>query len=162
MMPMQTSTTTSPLFSATLRPDRSLRAAGGWIGLVLAGIVSVPLVVAVPEFLIPGSAGFILAGGGLTAFSLRQRRQARHEQQITVWPDQIEIATISPGEERQLRRFDPKRVKLILKRDDNERTTAMHLRHGQETIEIGAFMAINDKSSFARVFGQALRRARKN
>jgi len=32
-------TTTTPLFAATLRPDRSLRMAGGWIALVLAGIV---------------------------------------------------------------------------------------------------------------------------
>jgi uncharacterized membrane protein len=49
----------------------------------------------------------------------------------------------------------------VLTRDENERTTAMYLTHGSERIEIGAFMAVNDKSSFARAFGQALRKARR-
>lgn len=160
IMPMQTSTTTSPLFSATLRPDRSLRAAGGWIGFVIASIAAFPILIAAPEFLLPGIAGFAIAGGGLTAFSLRQRRRARLMQQIVVWADQLEITTTAPGHDKQLRRFDPKKVRLLLKRDEHERTVSMHLRHGNELIEIGAFLAPADKSSFAREFGQAMRRAR--
>ncbi|MCR6635498.1 DUF2244 domain-containing protein [Devosia sp.] len=159
-MPMQTSTTTSPLFSATLRPDRSLRAAGGWIGLAAAGILGLPFVISVPEFLLPGVLGFVIAGGVLAAFSVRQARRSRRTEQITVWPDQIEVVTSGRGQERQMRRLDPKKVRLLLDRDENERTTAMYLKHGDERIEIGAFLAINDKSSFARAFGQAVRKAR--
>ena len=159
-MPMQTSTTTSPLFSATIRPDRSLRAAGGWIGLAIAGILGLPFAIAVPEFLLPGAAGFVLAGGGLTAFSWRQARRARLVEQITVWPDQIEITSTGRGQERDMRRLDPKKVKLVLTRDENERTTAMHLTFGNERVEIGRLLAVTDKSSFARAFGQALRKAR--
>lgn len=159
-MPMQTSTTTSPLFSATLRPDRSLRAAGGWIGLVLAGILGLPLVIAVPEFLLPGILGVVIAAGGLTAFSLRQARRARLIERITIWPDQIEIVTAGRGQSRNMRRLDPKKVRLVLTRDENERTTAMHLSQGDERIEIGGFLAVNDKASFARAFGRAMRKAR--
>ena len=159
-MPMQTSTTTSPLFSATLRPDRSLRAAGGWMGLALAGLAGLPLLISVPEFLIPGAAGFAIAGGGLTAFTLRQLRRARLGEEIRLWPDQLEITTLGPKQQKQMRRFDPKKVRLVLKRDDNERTIAIHLRHGTELVEIGGFLAVGDRSSFARAFGQALRKAR--
>lgn len=159
-MPMQTSTTTSPLFSATLRPDRSLRLAGGWIGLAVAGLLGLPFVISVQEFLLPGVLGFAIAAGALTAFSVRQARRSRVVEQITVWPDQIEVVTSGRGQERQMRRLDPKMVRLVLTRDENERTTAVHLNHGTERIEIAAFLAVNDKSSFARAFGQALRRAR--
>lgn len=130
------------------------------MGLALAAIVGLPILVAVPDFLLPGLAGFLLAAGGLAIFSLRQSRRARLEERVTLWADQLEITTRGPGQQRQLRRFDPKAVRLVLERDDFERTTAMHLRHGRETIEIGAFLALPDKSSFARAFGQALRRAR--
>ena len=159
-MPMQTSTTTSPLFSATLRPDRSLRLAGGWIGLGVAGLLGLPFLVAVPEFLLPGILGFAIAAGGLAAFSMRQARRSKLVEQITVWPDQIEVVTVGRGQDKQMRRLDPKKVRLLLDRDDNERTTAMYLNHGDERIEIGAFLAVNDKSSFARAFGQAVRKAR--
>ena len=159
-MPMQTSTTTSPLFSATLRPDRSLRAAGGWIGLAAAGLLGLPFLVAVPEFLVPGVLGFAIAAGGLTAFSVRQARRSRISEQITVWPDQIEVVTSGRGQDKQMRRLDPKAVRLVLTRDEDERTIAVHLNHGNERIEIAALLAVNDKSSFARAFGQALRRAR--
>ncbi|MDV3252391.1 DUF2244 domain-containing protein [Devosia sp. BK] len=161
-MPMQTSTTTSPLFSATLRPDRSLRAAGGWIGLAVAGLLGLPFLVAVPEFILPGIAGFAIAGGGLTALSWRLSRRAKLVEQITVWSDQVEILTTGPRQEKKLRRLDPKKVRLVLKRDDNERTLAMHLRHGNDLIELGGFLAIGDKSSFARAFGRALRKARQS
>lgn len=160
-MPMQ-ATTTAPLFSATLRPDRSLRPAGGWVSLVIAGIVAVPFLIAVPDFLIPGLAAFAIAGGGLVALSLRQSRRDSVSQQITVWPEQIEIALRGPGQLRTLQRLSPRDVRLVLTRDDNERTTAMHLRHGDETIELGGFLAADDKASFARAFGQALRRARRS
>ncbi|MCW5723213.1 MAG: DUF2244 domain-containing protein [Devosia sp.] len=159
-MPMQ-ATTTQPLFSATLRPDRTLRAVGGWVSLIIAAIVATPFLIAVPEFLLPGLAGFLLAGAGLVVFGLRQARKSRLVQRITLWPDQLEILTLGPGPERVLRRFHPKAVRLILTRDENERTTAMALIHGEEAIALGSFLAADDKSSFARAFGQALRRARR-
>lgn len=158
-MPMQ-ATTTSPLFAATLRPDRSLRTAGGWIGLVIAGVVGTPFLVAIPEFLAPGLIAYGLAGSGLLAFGIRQSRRHRLIQQVTLWPDQLEIVTTGPGETRHMQRLAPGEVRLRLKRDDNERTTAIYLRRGNAEIELGAFLSADDKSSFAKAFGRALRKAR--
>lgn len=154
-------TTTSPLFSATLRPDRSLPAAGGWIGLVLAGIVGAPFLVAMPEFILPGLAAYGLAGTGLGVLNLRQARRRKLSQTVTLWSDQLEILTSAPGAERQMRRFEIGKVRLRLKRDAYERTTAIFLRHDEDEFELGQFLSLEDRSSFAQAFGGALRRARK-
>jgi uncharacterized membrane protein len=154
-------TTTSPLFSATLRPDRSVYAAGGWIGLVLAGIVGAPFFIAMPEFMLPGFAAYGLAGTGLGALGIRQARRKRQSQTITLWPDQLELIDSLPGKERQLRRFDTKAVRIRLVRDSYERTTGIFLRDGGSEIELGQFLSTDDKSSFAKAFGGALRLARR-
>ncbi|MBJ3786617.1 DUF2244 domain-containing protein [Devosia sediminis] len=155
-------TTTSPLFAATLRPDGSLRTTGGWIALVVAAIVGTPFLIAIPEFVVPGLVAYGLAAGGLVAMSLRQSRQQRVSQQVTLWPDQLEVTTSAPGLERQLQRFDPAQVRLRLQRDSFERTTGVFLRSGQGEVELGAFLSTADKSSFAKAFGVALRRARRS
>ncbi|MFN4211970.1 MAG: DUF2244 domain-containing protein [Devosia sp.] len=158
-MAMQT-TTTTPLFSAALRPDRSLRAAGGWVALGVAAALVAPIIVAVPEFAVPVLAGFALTATGLVILGVRQSRNQRITQQITLWPEQLEIATTDAKGERMLRRFDPKAVRLVLDRDLNEKTRALRLRSGAEDIEIGAFLNADDKASFAKEFGRALRQAR--
>lgn len=154
-------TTTSPLFAATLRPEGSLRLAGGWIGLVLAGIVGTPFLVAMPEFILPGLIAFGCAIAGLVVLGLRLSRQRKTSQQVTLWADQLEVADTVPGQDRVLRRFDPKMVRLRLERDHFERTTAVFLRHGETEIELGRFLSSADKSSFAKAFGAALRKARR-
>ncbi|NGP16741.1 DUF2244 domain-containing protein [Devosia aurantiaca] len=155
-------TSTTPLFSATLKPERSLHAAGGWVGLVLAGIVGTPFLIAMPEFLFPGLAAFGLAGGGLGALGIRQGRLKRQSQAISVWPDQLELVITGPGQQKQLRRFDSKAIRIRLVRDGYERTTAIFLRHAEEEVELGGFLSVDDKSSFAKAFGSALRQARRS
>lgn len=159
-MPMQ-ATTTTPLFSAALRPDRSLRAVGGWIGLGLAALVAVPLAVVAPAFVVPMGTGFALAAGGLVVLGLRQARRQRLSQHLTVWPEQIEIATTDSHGTRTLQRFDPAAVRLVLDRDENESTRSVRLEAGQDSVEIGAFLSTEDKSSLAKAFGTALRKARR-
>jgi len=154
-------TTTSPLFAATLRPDQPVRTAGGWISLALAGIVGTPFLIATPEFVLPGLVAFGMAGGGLTALGMHQSRQRRISQQVTLWPDQLEVTTIAPGAEKLLQRFDPTQVRLRLQRDGFERTTGIFLRHGDDETELGGFLSSADKSSFAKAFGRALRQARR-
>ncbi|MCP8882919.1 DUF2244 domain-containing protein [Devosia sp. XJ19-1] len=154
-------TTTSPLFAATLRPDRNLRLAGGWIALALATIVGTPFLIAIPEFVLPGLVALALAIAGLLALGMRQARQRRTSQQVTLWADQLEIATVTPGTEKHLQRFDPKTVRLRLTRDAFERTTGVFLRHADAEIELGGFLSNADKSSFAKAFGVALRKARR-
>ena len=158
-MPMQ-ATTTTPLFAAALKPDRSPRIVGGWVAFAVAAVAAAPLAVLVPGVLLPAAVAFGIGGAGMTALSLRQSRRRRLTQQVTLWADQLEVATTERSGARTLRRFDPKTVRLVLQRDDNEKAVAMRLRAGKDELELGAFLKPEDRSSFARAFGTALRRAR--
>jgi uncharacterized membrane protein len=154
-------TTTSPLFAATLRPDHSVRLAGGWIALALAGIVGTPFLIAMPEFVLPGLVAYAAAGIGLSALGMRQARLRHTSQQVTVWPDQVEVTMRAPRTSPQLYRFDLTDARLRLERDSYERTTGVFLHQGEDEVELGAFLSSSDKSSFAKVFGAALRQARR-
>ena len=158
-MPLQ-ATTTTPLFAAALKPDRSPRIVGGWVAYAVAAVATTPLAVLVPEVLLPVLTAFGIGGAGMAALTVRQSRQKRVTQQVTLWPDQLEIVTIAPSGDRSLHRFDPKTVRLVLDRDENEKTTGMRLRTGKEEFALGAFLKPEDRSSFARAFGTALRQAR--
>jgi len=153
-------TTTTPLFAATLKPDRSLRVAGGWAALGVSALLAAPLAVLAPELAAPVGAAFALSGCGLAVLSLQQSRRGRLSQQVILWADQLEVVTVDAAGLRSLRRFDPKTVRLVLHRDANEKTTALGLRSGSEEFALGAFLGAEDRSSFARAFGTALRRAR--
>jgi uncharacterized membrane protein len=158
-MPMQ-ATTTSPLFAAALKPDRSPGVAGGWLALSLSALATTPFALLVPEVALPALAAFAIGGTAMTGLTVRQTRYRRMRQQVTLWADQLEIVLTDGKGAKTLRRFNPKAVRLILKRDDNERTLSMRLRSGKEELELGAFLKTEDRSSFARAFGTALRRAR--
>ena len=158
-MPLQ-ATTTTPLFAAALKPDRSPRVVGGWVAYAVAAVATTPLAVLVPEVLLPALAAFGIGGAGMAALTVRQSRQKRVTQQVTLWADQLEIVVSDHKGGRVLRRFAPKTVRLVLDRDVNEKTTRMRLRAGKEEYELGAFLKPEDRSSFARAFGTALRRAR--
>lgn len=160
-MPMQ-ATTTVPLFSAALRPDRSPRVTGGWVALVVATLLATPFAILVPEALLPAGAAFFAGTAGMSALSIQQSHRRRMRQQVTLWADQLEIVTSQSKGEPLLQRFDPKTLRLILVRDDNEQAVAMRLRSGKEEVELGAFLSPEDKSSFAKAFGTALRKARQD
>jgi uncharacterized membrane protein len=160
-MPMQ-ATTTTPLFSARLRPERSLRLAGGWIALTAAALACLPFMVVLPEAILPVGVALLLTAAGLAYLWLRQSRQARITQQVTLWTDQIEIATVDGKGVRALRRLDPHAVRMLLERDENEKVLRISLRQGGDSLELGAFLSPDDKASFARAFGSALRKARRH
>lgn len=154
-------TTTAPLFAARLRPARSYGAAGGWLGLALAGIVGAPFAIAIPHLLLPGAIAYGLATAGLAVFSVRQSRRGRQYQQVSLWPDQLEIVDVSANQTRSMQRFAPSHVRLRLVRDRFERTTAIFLHHAEGELELGRFLSRDEKSSFSRAFGKALRQARR-
>ena len=160
-MPMQ-ATTTTPLFSAALRPDRSPRIVGGWVALSVATILAAPLAILVADMLLPIAAAFVGGSAAMSWMSLQQARRRKQSQQVTLWPDQLEIITSSGKGEKVLRRFDPKSVRLLLVRDEHEKTLSLRLRHGKESLEIGTFLSPEDTSSFAKALGTALRRARQD
>lgn len=159
-MPMQ-ATTTAPLFSAALRPDQSLRLGGGWVAFILGAIAATPLAVLAPGVLLPALLAFGIGGAVLTILSIRQARRQRIREQVTLWTDQLEIASTDQHGMRSLRRFEPAAVRLLLDRDENEKTVRIRLRSGTDEYELGAFLNPDDRASFARAFGTALRRARR-
>jgi uncharacterized membrane protein len=159
-MPMQ-ATTTSPLFAAELTPHRALGRGGRRLVAALVILLVLSPVLLVLSGSIWAMVGFVAFDGVAIAltFYFSSRRGKRREI-VRMWSDQLEIASIDAKGDRVLRRFEPRLVRLVLERDDNEKTLALHLRAGREEIEIGAFLNGDDKASFAKAFGTALRKAR--
>jgi uncharacterized membrane protein len=160
-MPMQ-ATTTTPLFAAELTPNRALGKRGSWLLAGLgASMVLLPILTVLADLPWLPIIGVMLADGvaiGITLFlSLRLGKKREH---VTVWADQIEWSVTDATGGKVLRRFNPKTVRLLLTRDADEKTTSIRLRSGKDAVEVGAFLAPDDKSSFARALGTALRKAR--
>jgi uncharacterized membrane protein len=158
---MTTQTQARPLFAATLTPQRSLDRRGLRIVVaVLAVMASIPGMI----FFSLGAwpiVGFLGLDALLVWWAMSSSlRDGRRFEVVTLWPDQLELRQVGPGGEEQLQRFNPFFVKLVIDRDFDERTTALHLRTRDADIEIGAFLNADDKASFAKVFGTALKKAR--
>jgi uncharacterized membrane protein len=158
---MVTQTQAKPLFAATLTPHRSLGRRG--LRIVLAAfavLASIPAMIffSLGAWPVVGFLGFdvLLVWWALSA----SVRDGRRYEEVTLWPDQLELRQVSGRGEQKLLRFNPLFVKLVIDRDFNERTLALHLRTREADVEIGAFLNADDKASFAKVFGTALKRAR--
>lgn len=158
---MQATTSTAPLFAATLRPDQPLPMAGGWVGLGLAGLLGAPIALAAPEMMVPAAAAFALAGASLILVGISMARRSRRIERITLWADEIEIVTEGSKQDRHMVRVPLAGIKLRLARDDDERVTGLFLRHPQGEIELGSFLSTQDRSGFAQALGGALRKARR-
>lgn len=158
---MNTKTQARPLFAATLTPNRSLGRRGLRVVIAtLAVMASIPGMIffSLGAWPIVGFLGLdvLLVWWAMSA----ALREGERLEEVTLWPDQLELRQVAPGGEEQLRRFNPFYVKLVIDRDFDERTTALHLRTRDDDIEIGAFLSSDDKASFAKVFGTALKKAR--
>ncbi|MDP1730893.1 MAG: DUF2244 domain-containing protein [Devosia sp.] len=158
---MSTRTQARPLFAATLTPHRSLSRRGFRVVVALIAVLAG----------IPGMVFFSLGAWPIVGFlgldvlliwwalGTSMTSGKRYEE-VTLWPDQLELRQVSARGGEQVLRLNPFVVKLVIDRDFNERTTALRLRTRERDIEIGAFLNPDDKASFAKVFGTALRKAR--
>ena len=158
---MPTQTEARPLFAATLTPHRSLTRRGlRWVIAVTAIAASIPGMVffSLGAWPIVGFMGLdVLAVWWALSASMRDGRQM---EKVTLWPDELELKRVAPNGREELLRFNPFFVKLVIDRDFNERTTALHLRTRDDDTVIGAFLNPDDKASFAKAFGTALKKAR--
>lgn len=158
---MTTQTQARPLFAAKLTPHRSMGRKGVRAVIVLVAVLAT----------IPGIVFFSLGAWPIVGFmgldvlliwwalSATQRDGKRYEQ-VTLWPDQLELKQVDGAGKETLTRFNPYFVKLVIDRDFNERTTALHLRTRDRDVVLGAFLNPDEKSSFAKAFGTALKRSR--
>jgi uncharacterized membrane protein len=154
-------TTNKPLFAATLRPDRSMRPTGGWLALSVVFLGVMPVLFVASDYLVTGILAFACASVGLVIYGQYQKRGYKQSQTVTLWTEHLEIIEQGVGKPKRVYQFDPKFVRLSLHRDSNERTNKIVLKHGDQSHELGPFLSLEDKGSFAKAFGAALRQSRR-
>jgi uncharacterized membrane protein len=154
-------TQATPLFAATLTPYRSLSQQGLRNVVLLTSCLA-----AIPGLVFFSMGAWPIVGFlGLDVLAVywaltRSMKDGKRREEVTLWPDELEIRRFSPQGKDSRETFNPFFVRLIVDRDDEDRTTALHLKSREKFIEIGSFLNPDDKASFAKVFGDALRRAR--
>ena len=158
---MTTETHARPLFAARLTPHRSLSPRG----------IRIVVVVLASMALLPGLIFYMLGAWpvvgfmGLDVLALYWAltwsfRDGKRSEEVTLWQDLLEIRQISPTGEETRETFNPTLVRLVIDRDFDERTTGLKLKTPERELIIGAFLNPDDKGSFAKAFGTALRKAR--
>ncbi|MBN9311301.1 MAG: DUF2244 domain-containing protein [Devosia sp.] len=161
MPKMTTQTQARPLFAAKLTPHRSMGRRGLHAVVVVAMLLTIIPGIAFVSMGAWPIVGFMGLGVGLIWWALSaHQRDGRRYEQVTLWPDQLELKQVDGTGKETLTRFNPFFVKLVIDRDYNERTTALHLRTRDRDVELGAFLNPDEKSSFAKAFGTALKRSR--
>jgi uncharacterized membrane protein len=159
---MKIAAETAPIFSARLKPHRSLTPRG--LRLVVA-------VAAVCSF-VPGTIFFLLGAWPVIGFmgldvlalywALKHTLNGSGQfEEVVLQRDCLQVRRVLPSGFEAHEDYDPFLVRLVVVRDLNERTTSLKLRSGGLDSEIGAFLDPADRASFARVFGRALRQARR-
>jgi len=161
MRKMTTQTQARPLFSAKLTPHRSLGQRGY---RVVIAVVALAATVPAVTFYSLGAwpiLGFLGLDVALIAWAMwASLKDGKRYEQVTLWRDQLELKQVDGAGKESLVRFSPSLVKLVVDRDFNERTTALHLRTRDRDVVLGEFLNNDEKSSFAKAFGTALKRAR--
>lgn len=158
---MSTKIQAKPLFAATLTPHRSLSPRGKRvvIGLV-AALALVPGII----FYVAGAwpvVGFMgLDVIAIWAALTISMRAGRAQEVVTLWPGTLEVKKIDAKGIEEVLTFEPSNVRFVIDRDYNERVTAMWLREREQRVALGAFLSQEEKISFSKAFGTALRKAR--
>ncbi len=158
---MSTKIQAKPLFAATLTPHRSLSPRGKRvvIGLV-AALALVPGIV----FYVAGAwpvVGFM--GLDVVAIWIAltvSMRGGRAYEVVTLWPGTLEIKKIDAKGAEDVLTFIPFNVRFVIDRDYNERLTGLWLKERDRKIALGAFLSAEEKLSFSKAFGTALKKAR--
>jgi uncharacterized membrane protein len=159
---MTHATQAAPLFSAKLTPYRSLSPKGlRNVVLLLAALSAIPGIMFYSIGAWP-----ILGFMGLDVLAVywaltRSMKDGERFEEVTLWPDELEIRSVTPQGKDSRETFNPFFVRLIVDRDFDDRTTSLWLTSREKALEIGAFLNPDDKASFARVFGNALSRAKR-
>ena len=158
---MTTETQAKPIFAATLRPHRSLGPKGFGVVVGLAALMA-----AIPGLVFFSIGAWPIVGFmGLDVIAIAwalsvSMRGGKVSEVVTLWPDALELKRIDAKGNAESLQFNPFFVKFVIDRDINERTTALWLKTKDEKVPLGTFLNPEDKVSFAKAFGMALKRAR--
>ncbi len=152
---------TSPLFAAMLTPHRSLTPKGiRWVIGLTCVLASIPGIVffALGAWPIVGLLGLdVLALYWALSSSLKDTEAF---EEITLWPDALDIRNVSKKGRETSVSFNPFFVRFAIDRDHEDRVTALKIETRDTEVEIARFLNADDKASFAKVFGPALHRAK--
>lgn len=158
---MSTKIQAKPLFAATLTPHRSLSPRGKQlvIGLV-AALALVPGII----FYVAGAwpvVGFM----GLDVIAIWialtvSMRGGKAYEVVTLWPGALELKRVDAKGTEEVLSFSPFNVRFVIDRDFNERVNGLWLRDRERQIPLGSFLSSDEKQSFSKAFGTALRKAR--
>ena len=158
---MIATTKADPIFSARLTPHRALSRRGRMVVVALVAVLAgIPSIVffSLGAWPVLGFLGLDVAAVWL-ALTLSDRSGKRFEQ-VTLYPDRLEVLQVSARGREARARFRPSAVRLLVERNFDERVTSLKLRSPERELEIGTFLDFADRASFARAFGTALRKAR--
>ena len=150
------------IFSATLRPYRSLSQNGFIILMLLFGGTCFcmgffyVMVGAWPVFVFLGLDVVLL----YIAFRANYLSAKAYEE-IIVRPDALIIRRVSARERIHEITFNPYWVKLHLSRDEDDIVTKISVTARGERANLGQFLNPDDKTTFAKAFGAALFEAKR-
>lgn len=150
------------IFSATLRPHRSLGRRGF---LMLMGCIAALWFLTGLYFWSLG-AWPVLGIFGLDflalwlAFKLNYRA-ARAYEEVEVSRSALVIRRVAPSGRSQEVRFNPLWARLEIQTAEDEGVTRIHVLTRGERVPVGAFLNPEDRKSFAGAFGAALAEARR-
>lgn len=150
------------IFSATLRPHRSL-GRPGFLALmaVVAGLwfVTGLYFVSLGAWPVLGFVGLDVLAIWI-AFRLNYRA-ARAYEEVEVSRTALIIRKVSPGGRVQEIRFNPHWARLEVQTVEDEGVSRIIVRARADRVPVGAFLNPDDRQSFARAFGAALAEARR-
>lgn len=150
------------IFSATLRPYRSLNQNGFILLMLLFGGTCFcmgffyVMVGAWPVFAFLGLDVVLL----YIAFRVNYRSAKAYEE-IIVRQDALIIRRVSPRGKSHEITFNPYWVKLHLSRDEDDVVTKISVTAHGEQASLGQFLNPDDKTTFAKAFGAALFEAKR-
>ena len=158
---MSTKIQAKPLFAATLTPHRSLSPRGKRVVVALVAALAV-----VPGFIFYVAGAWPVVGFmGLDVLAIWvaltvSMRGGKAYEVVTLWHGALELRKVDAKGGEEVLRFSPAGVRFVIDRDYNERVNALWLREHEHRIAIGAFLSPDEKQSFSKAFGTALRKAR--
>ena len=151
----------APLFAAELTPNASLTERGQRVLVIITALLA-----AIPGIVFFSMGAWPVIGlMGLDVLLLwwaldTVRRRSSTSEQVTLWPDVLEVRRTAAGGGVKTDRFDPYFVRLVVDRDVADRVSRLKIRTPERQVELGRFMGSPDKASFAQALERALHRAR--
>ena len=150
------------IFSATLRPHRSLGRSGFLLLMALIGglwFVTGLYFVSLGAWPVLGFVGLDVLAIWI-AFRLNYRA-ARAYEEVEVTRMALIVRKVNAAGRSQEIRFNPQWARLEVQVTEDEGVARIFVRARAERIVIGAFLNPEDRKSFAHAFGAALAEARR-